>query len=170
MSEPFVGEIRIFAGDFAPSGWAFCDGSVQQIAGNEPLYTLIGTTYGGDGVSTFALPDLRGRSPLHAGTVPTGQSYVPGQSGGVEQVTLHPGQMPVHTHTATTAAGATSSPEGARWAAQGASAYSDATPNAQLAADAVQPTGGSQPHENMPPFLAVSYIIALFGIFPSREG
>lgn len=171
MSEAFIGEIRIFAGNFAPAGWAFCDGSIVSISEYEALFTLIGTTYGGDGINNFGLPDLRGRSAVHAGTARTGERYDLGSSGGVEQVTLTPGQMPAHTHLPSTAGAATSSsPEGTRWAAQTANAYSDVQPNAQLAAGAVQPAGGSQPHENMPPYLVVSYIISLYGIYPSREG
>lgn len=171
MSEAFIGEIRIFAGNFAPAGWAFCDGGLLSISEYDALFALIGTTYGGDGINNFGLPDLRGRSAVHAGTARTGERYDLGSSGGVEQVTLTPGQMPAHTHTPTTAgAAASSSPEGTRWAAQTANAYSGDQPNAQLAGGAVQPVGGSQPHENMPPYLAVSYIISLYGIYPSREG
>lgn len=170
MSEPFLGEIRVFAGNFAPSGWAFCDGSLLPISENDALYALIGTTYGGDGVSTFRLPDVRGRSPLHQGKGPRVTSnHVIGEQGGVEEVTLTALQMPAHSHQPTYAATATStSPAAARWAAQGSSAYSDAAPAAQLAADALMPAGGGQSHENMLPFLAVSYIIALTGIFPSQ--
>lgn len=171
MSDAFIGEIRIFAGNFPPVGWALCDGSMLPISEYDTLFALIGTTYGGDGINTFGLPDLRGRSAVHAGTARTGERYDLGSSGGVEQVTLTPAQMPAHTHLPTTAGAATSaSPEGTRWAAQTANAYSDVQPNAQVAAGAVQPAGGSQPHENMPPYLVVSYIISLYGIFPSREG
>nr|WP_314845271.1 tail fiber protein [uncultured Microbacterium sp.] len=170
MSEPYIGEIRMFAGNFAPAGWAFCDGSLLSIAEFETLFVLIGTTYGGDGQQTFAVPDLRGRSPIHAGQSRDGENYVLGQSAGLEKVTLTTQQLPAHAHGATTAsaAGATG-PSNARWAAQQAAAFSDATPGAQLAADAVSPAGGDQPHENMPPFLALTYIISLFGIFPSQN-
>lgn len=169
MSEYYVGEIRPFAGNYAPVGWALCDGRLLSIAQYSTLYTLIGTTYGGDGQSTFALPDLRGRSAVHAGTVRDG-TYVLGQRGGVEHVTLTPSQLPVHSHAPISAGTATtSSPAQSRWAAQASFAYTDAAPNAQLAPDALSPAGGGQPHDNMPPFVAVTYIIATEGLFPPRE-
>lgn len=168
MSEPFIGEIRAFAGNFAPVGWAPCDGRALSISENDTLYALIGTAFGGDGITVFNLPDLRGRSAVHAGNTGFG-SYSQGQLGGSESVTLQPEHLPVHYHRATFAANATStSPAGARWAAGSSNAYSDDTADAPLAADAVGAVGGSLPHENMPPFLVVSYIIALEGIFPSR--
>lgn len=170
MSEPFVGEIRVFAGSFAPVGWALCNGALVSIAENDLLFSLIGTTYGGDGVSTFGLPDLRGRSPLHQGQGPGLGNHTIGETGGVEQVTLSVAQMAGHSHQATYAAAATSAdPTGNRWAAQAAAAFSDAVPDAQLAGDALSPAGGNQPHENMPPYLAVTYIIALYGIYPTRN-
>lgn len=169
MSLPFLGEIRVFAGNFAPEGWALCDGAVVSIAQNDALFNLIGTTYGGDGVSTFGLPDLRGRSPLHQGQGLGLGYHGIGEQGGVEEVTLTTTQMPSHTHQAVYAATATAtSPAAARWAAQASSAYSDAAPGAQLAGDALAPAGASQPHENMPPFVAVTYIIATSGIYPSQ--
>lgn len=169
MSEPFLGEIRVFAGNFAPVGWALCNGALVSIAENDALFSLIGTTYGGDGVSTFGLPDLRGSSPLHQGQGPGLTSHVIGERGGVEHVTLTTAQMPSHSHQPVYAATATgSAPASARWAAQSSAAYSDAVPNAQLAGDALLPAGGGQPHENMPPFLAVTYIIATYGIYPSQ--
>lgn len=169
MSEPFLGEVRVFAGSFAPSGWAFCDGSLVSIAENDALYALIGTTYGGDGVTTFGLPDLRGRSPLHQGQGPGMSNHVIGEHGGLEHVVLTTAELPSHNHQPLYTATATStSPEQSHWAAQASSAFSDATANAQLAGDALLPAGGNQPHENMPPFLALAYIIALYGIFPSQ--
>lgn len=164
MSEPYVGEIRMFAGTFAPLGWAFCDGSNLSIAAFERLFTLIGTTYGGDGQTSFALPDLRGRHPVQV----NGAGYQLGSSSGAEAVTLSGAQIPAHSHTPFISSAATgTSPEGALWARQAPAAYSGQTPSAPLANDAVASVGGTQPHENMPPFVAVPYIIALEGIFPS---
>lgn len=170
MTEPFIGEIRVFAGTFAPSGWAFCDGRLLSISENDTLYALIGTTYGGDGETTFGLPDLQGRSAVHAGRTPsTGRTYTMGEKAGDEHVTLVAPQLPPHTHPATYAANATStSPDRARWAAQAANAYSDGPDASALRGDAIAPAGGNQPHDNMPPFVVVSYIIALWGIFPPR--
>ncbi|MFF3026489.1 phage tail protein [Microbacterium sp. NPDC057944] len=170
MSEYYVGEIRLFAGNFAPAGWAFCNGQLVSIAENETLYALIGTTYGGDGQTTFALPDLQGRSAVHMGTRSGVGTYVSGQKGGAETVTLTSQQLPSHTHAAvySATAGGTS-PASSRWAAQSSNAYSDAASNATLAGNAISPAGGNLPHENMPPFVAVSYIIALYGIFPSQN-
>lgn len=170
MSEYYVGEIRLFAGNFAPAGWAFCNGQLVSIAENETLYALIGTTYGGDGQTTFALPDLQGRSAVHAGNRPGVGTYVIGQRAGVETVTLTQQQLPSHSHTASySAAAGGTSPAQSRWAAQASNAYSDAAANATLAGDALAPSGGSQPHENMPPFVAISYIISLYGIFPTQN-
>lgn len=169
MSEPFIGEIRVFAGNYPPAGWAFCDGSVLSISENETLYALIGTTYGGDGVTNFKLPDLQGRSPVGVGTPSGGTPHTLGQQGGVEQVTLTTAQLPGHTHQASFAADAnTTSPSQAKWAAQAVNAYSEGATTANLAPDAIRPAGGSQPHENMPPYVVVSYIIALWGVFPTR--
>lgn len=169
MSVPYFGEIRIFGGNFAPQGWVLCDGSLLPISENEALYTLIGTTYGGDGVTTFGVPDLRGRAPIGQGQGPGLSNRVIGQSGGVEQVTLTVPQMPAHTHipvAATTASQTT--PEGGVWAAQSAAAYSDAAPDTPLAAAALLSAGGNLPHENMPPYVTVNYIIAVGGIFPTQ--
>jgi microcystin-dependent protein len=164
--EPFTGEIRMFGGNFAPVGWAFCAGQLLPIADNDALYSLIGTTYGGDGQSTFALPDLRGRAPVHQGS-----GYVAGQVGGVEAVTLTQQQLPPHTHTplASVASATGTSPAGATWAAVPTGAYSTAAPDADLAPGAIAPSGGSQPHENRPPSLGVSFIICLSGIYPSQN-
>lgn len=172
MSQPFIGEIRIFAGNFAPAGWAFCDGSLQAISENDALFNLIGTTYGGDGQVTFALPNLACRIPVHQGQGPGLQSYIIGQLGGQESVTLNTQQIPIHNH-AFLAAGGTghvSQPEGALLAAHRddkAFLASTAT-TGTLAGASVANAGGSQPHENMPPFLAICFIISLFGIFPSQ--
>lgn len=166
MSSPFIGEIRMFGGNFAPAGWAFCDGSLIPISENDALFTLIGTTYGGDGQSTFALPDLRSRVPIHQGP-----GFALGQSGGAETVTLTTNQIPSHTHTpqANSAAGTASSPSNAVWANSSLGQFDNANPaDSSMAASAMGPTGGSQPHDNMVPFLAVNFILSLFGIFPSQ--
>ena len=165
MGQPYVGEIRIFAGNFPPAGWMFCDGALLAISEYETLSTLIGTTYGGDGQSTFALPDLRGRFPLHQSP-----GYVLGQSGGAEQVTLDTSQIPQHSHAplATNSTGNSSKPAGKAWAAWSDNPYSAGAPTGTLNPAALAPTGGSQPHDNMPPYLAVNLIISLFGIYPSQ--
>jgi microcystin-dependent protein len=165
MAQPYVGEIRIFAGNFAPAGWLFCAGQLLPISENETLFQLIGTTYGGDGQTTFALPDLRGRIPLHQGN---GQTLA--QKGGVEQVTLTVNQIPAHTHAFTSAAttGNQASPAG-QVTSQSSQImyYIEADPDGNMAGQAIAPAGGSQPHNNVMPFLCVNYIISLFGIFPS---
>jgi microcystin-dependent protein len=167
MSEPFVGEIRLFAGNFAPLNWAFCDGQLLSIAQNEVLFQLIGTTYGGDGQSTYALPDLRGRVPVHQGN-----GYVQGQSGGQETVTLTGAQMPAHSH-AMYASGAPASATHGPSEVLGSSAtmnfYGSGAPNMAMDPNALTPAGGGQPHDNMPPFVALNYIISLFGVFPSQN-
>lgn len=171
MGTPYIGEIRMFAGNFAPAGWAFCDGSLLPITEYETLFNLIGTTYGGDGQETFAVPDLRGRLPLHQGTGPGLSSYVIGQQGGVEQVTLTVSQIPAHTHApvASTGPGGSPNPVGNIWAVASNNFYSTAAPNtgAPLPNDAISSVGGSQPHDNFQPYLCVTFIISLFGIFPS---
>lgn len=170
MSNPFVGEIRLFAGNFAPAGWAFCDGSLLSIAQNEVLFTLIGTTYGGDGAQTFALPDLRGRVPLHAGQGPGLSPVVMGQSGGSEAVTLGPAQLPAHSHPlygSTTAASATAGTSGLPGATASTPLYGNTPGGPALAPQALASSGGGQAHNNMAPFQAVSYIVSLFGIYPS---
>jgi microcystin-dependent protein len=171
MGQPYVGEIRIFAGNFAPAGWAFCDGQQVAIAENETLFNLIGTTYGGDGQETFNLPDLRGRLPVHQGTGPSGTTYVIGETGGAEEVTLSTQQIPSHTHPllASTAAGGASNPAGNVPAASpNVDLYREAPPAVQLAATAVGSVGGSQPHTNFQPYLCVDFIISLFGVYPSQ--
>jgi microcystin-dependent protein len=165
MAQPYVGEIRMFAGNFAPSDWLFCDGTVLPISEYETLFQLIGTTYGGDGEETFRLPDLRGRVPVHFGS-----GRVLAESGGVESVTLTAQQMPAHTHAqsaSASAASTTGNPTGLTADAGTTLIYGAGTPSVPLNAAAVATVGGSQPHDNMAPFLAVNYIISLFGIFPS---
>jgi microcystin-dependent protein len=165
MSDPYIGEIRLFAGNFAPQGWAMCDGSVLPISQYEPLYNLIGTTYGGDGQSTFALPDLRGRLPVHQGN-----GYVMGQQFGVEEVTLTTQQIPSHSHAAAAVGTASSpSPANAIWATAPVSQYSTVAPTTALNAQVISATGGSQPHDNLQPYVGLVFIISLFGIFPSQN-
>lgn len=171
MAEPFLGEIKLFAGNYAPQGWAYCDGSSLSIASNDALYSLIGTTYGGDGVNNFNLPDLRGRVPVHKG--PT---YQLGLMDGRESVVLTPDQMPPHTHAlnATTTVGQESgnpSPAGNVLAAgiDGLQMYRTSPPSQALNAGSVTPVGGGQPHENRQPFIAMNYIIALEGIYPPQN-
>jgi microcystin-dependent protein len=169
MAGPYVGEIRMFAGNFAPVGWAFCDGSLQAIADNQTLFQLLGTTYGGDGQTTYALPDLRGRAPLHQGN--NGFSnYVLGQTGGAESVTLTLNQIPSHSHApqGQSGAGSQSNPQGNVWAASSLDQFSTSAPSVPMAAGALSTVGGSQPHDNMPPYTCVSFIISLFGVFPSQ--
>lgn len=164
MSTPYIGEIRLFGGNFAPVGWLLCQGQVLPISQYDVLFNLIGTTYGGDGEETFALPDLSSRIPVHVGA-----GYALGQQGGVEQVTLTTNQLPVHNHFAqgSASAGTAASPAGAVWAGSTYNAYSDQSPDAAMAPNALAASGGSQPHENMPPFLAVNFIIATEGVFPT---
>jgi microcystin-dependent protein len=166
MSQPYVGEIRMFAGNFAPAGWAFCDGSILPISENDTLFNLIGTTYGGDGQSTFALPDLRSRIPMHQGS-----GFTLAQTGGEETVTLTVGQIPAHTHVpqANSGTGTQTSPAGNVWANSANFPYSSNAPTAAMDPAAVGSAGGSQPHDNMIPFLVVNFIISLFGIFPSQN-
>lgn len=166
MSESFVGEIRMFAGNFAPAGWQFCDGSLLPISENETLFALIGTTYGGDGVTTFAVPDLRGRLPIHQGG-----GVVLAQTGGAEQVTVTVNQLATHSHplSASGNVGSQSDPTGRLLSeSPNIKIYSAQVPAGVMAPGAITPAGGSQPHENMQPYLCVSFIISLFGIFPSQ--
>ena len=167
MSQPFVGEIRMFAGNFAPAGWMFCDGTLLAISDFETLFNLIGTTYGGDGQSTFALPDLRGRLPIHQGN-----GFTLAETGGVEEVTLTTSQVPQHTHPflASTSPGATRDPSGnVLGAAVGGSFYRPNAPTPDiLGANSIGSTGGSQPHSNFQPYLCIDFIISMFGVFPSQ--
>ena len=170
MSEPFVGEIRMFGGNFAPRGWAFCNGQLLSISQNTALFSLLGTTYGGDGRTTFALPDLRGRMPLHWGAGPNLSNRPLGQKSGAEKVKLIAAEMPAHTHAlrGSAAASNTGSPAGALPASGGA--YNTAWDGTTvLDAAGAGSAGGGGAHGNMPPFLAVSFIIALEGIYPSRN-
>ena len=165
MAQPYVGEIRMFAGNFAPAGWMFCDGSLLAISENETLFQLIGTTYGGDGQSTFALPDLRGRLPIHQGG-----GFVLAETGGAESITLTVNQIPAHSHPflASADAGTQPSPGGFVPAASNVvKPYTAAAPTGAMAAQMLSSAGGSQPHNNFQPYLCVDFIISLFGIFPS---
>src|SRR4030095_1071421 len=166
MAQPYVGEIRMFAGNFAPAGWMFCEGQLLPISENETLFNLIGTTYGGDGQSTFALPDLRGRLPIHQGN-----GFILAETGGVEEVTLTIHQIPIHNHPflGTTQAGDQPSPVGFMPAASNVvSIYAASPPVNTMFNQMLQNDGGSQPHTNFQPYLCVSFIISLFGIFPSQ--
>jgi microcystin-dependent protein len=171
MGEPFVGEIRIFAGNFAPAGWALCQGQLMPISQNDTLFTLIGTTYGGDGQETFALPDLQGRVPIHQGTV-SGNTFVIGEQSGTESVTLTAQQIPIHNHSllASTNNGLQAQPQGAVPAKVASGfVYSAFDPGVSMAANSVQPIGGNQPHENMMPFLVLNFILSLYGVFPTQN-
>lgn len=172
MAQPFIGEIRMFAGNFAPAGWMFCDGQLIPISQNDTLFVLIGTTYGGDGESTFALPNLQSRVPMHFGTGPDGVTYQIAEAAGVEQVTLSTQQIPVHTHALLgSSAGATAGNPNGQVLAQSAQVSYMIEADALLAmnANSITPVGGSQPHENCQPFLCINYIISLFGLFPQQN-
>ncbi|MDQ3985615.1 MAG: tail fiber protein [Actinomycetota bacterium] len=165
MSQPYVGEIRMFGGNFPPNGWAFCDGQLLAISENETLFQLIGTTYGGDGEETFALPNLQSRSPIHQGS-----GFVLGEQGGVESVTLTVQQLPAHSHALLASATVATALDPANNLTAEASKRYYANPPASptpMSPNSVTPTGGSQPHDNMQPFLCISFIISLFGVFPS---
>lgn len=173
MSDAYVGEIRMFGGNFAPAGWAFCDGSLLAISENETLFSLIGTTYGGDGQTTFNLPDLRGRIPIHMGTSASGTSFTIGEQVGVESVTLTVSQIPVHTHAllATGNFATTASPQNNAPAAASVvnkDAYGTDQPPTTVSPASIGPAGGNQPHENLQPYLCINFIISLFGLFPTR--
>jgi microcystin-dependent protein len=177
LTAPYIGEIRLFGGNFAPVNWAFCDGQLMSIAENDTLYNLIGTTYGGDGVSTFGIPDMRGRVVAHWGQPPGGQNYVYGQKTGAETVTLTTTQLPQHTHTviATTLEGNTGTPTTSTMlaaASTGTTIPEYAPPGGAQNLASTGSTvaiGGSQPHENMQPYLGVNFIIALYGIYPTQN-
>jgi len=170
MSEAYLGEIRMFAGQEAPAAWAFCNGQVLYIVEYGALYSLIGIKYGGDGITTFALPDLRGRVPVHVGT-----GFALGQAGGLEMVSLQPSELPTHTHPVRGASvsGNASSPDKAVWAGPTPARYFSSPPSSALlpmSASAIgQPSGENQPHNNMMPFLAISFIICIAGEFPLRS-
>jgi microcystin-dependent protein len=168
MAQPYVGEIRIFAGNFAPAGWMFCEGQLVAISELETLFNLIGTTYGGDGQSTFALPDLRGRLPMHQGG-----GFTLAETGGAEEVTISVSTMPSHTHNAlgSTNTGTGTSPTNnvmSNLTGATNSAYGTDAPKTNLSPLSISSVGGSQPHTNFQPYLCVDFIISLFGIFPSQ--
>jgi len=165
MSEPFLGEIKIVSFNFPPKAWAFCNGTLLQISQNQALFSILGTTYGGDGRTTFGLPNLQGRVPFHVGN-----SIALGEVGGETAHTLNISELPAHAHTpnASSATAAQGSPAGNFWAAQDAAAY-DTSGNGSMNPQCIGPTGGSQPHENMSPYLVLNFVIALQGIFPSRN-
>ena len=173
MAQPYIGEIRMFAGNFPPAGWMFCDGQSLPISENDALFTLIGTMYGGDGQETFNLPNLQSRIPLHFGTGPDGVTYTQAEAAGTETVTLSTQQIPSHTHAQLCSSGSgqvTADPVNAVASKADLSQYSSAgatvamgTPN--MTSD---PSGGSQPHENCQPFLCINFIISLFGLFPHQ--
>jgi len=165
MAQPYVGEIRMFAGNFAPAGWMLCEGQLLPILENETLFQLIGTTYGGDGQSTFALPDLRGRIPIHQGN-----GFILAETGGAEVITLTVSQIPSHGHpflASTSVANQTSPANAVIAQSTAADLYIEDTPNVSLGLSAINPVGGSQPHNNFQPYLCVNFIISLYGIFPS---
>jgi microcystin-dependent protein len=175
MSEPFLGEIRMVGFTFPPKGWALCNGQSMSISQNQALFSLLGTTYGGDGITTFALPNLQGRVPLHQGSLTGGGTYTLGQFAGVESVTLSATQMPSHTHgvNGSGAGGTQASPVGGYPAVESTGTsldyISSPTNLGAMNAGMIQDTGGGQPHENRQPFLCVNFIIALTGVFPSRS-
>ena len=168
MAQPYVGEIRMFAGNFAPAGWMFCEGQLLPISENETLFQLIGTTYGGDGQSTFGLPDLRGRLPIHMGN-----GFILAEIGGAEEITLTVQQIPAHSHVflATSDAASATAPAPsetfARALASTITPYGTDAPNVNMSPQMLGPVGGSQPHTNFEPYLCIDFIISLFGIFPS---
>jgi microcystin-dependent protein len=171
MAQPYVGEIRMFAGNFAPNGWMLCEGQALPISENETLFQLIGTTYGGDGQETFNLPNLASRVPIHQGTGPDGTTYQMGEMAGVEQVTLTVQQIPIHTHAllASTDAGNAVGPESNVLANPfNTFPYFPSAGSLPLNTQSLTPVGGSQPHENLQPYLCINFIISLFGIFPSQ--
>ena len=173
---PFIAQVMLFAGNFAPRGWALCDGQLMAISSNTALFSIIGTTYGGDGVSTFALPDLRSRAAVHMGTGPGLSHYTLGQKGGAENVTLTSAQMPTHSHilSGSSANGSLPTVANNTMATSGTSAppsgpYSSDPPNAPMNGAAIGKTGGNASHSNIQPYLTMNYVIALEGIYPSRS-
>jgi len=165
MSEPFLGEIKIISFNFPPKGWSFCNGTLLPINQNQALFSVLGTTYGGDGRTTFGLPNLQGRVPFHVGN-----GIVLGELGGETAHTVNISELPSHTHTpqANSAAASVGTPLNNFWSAQDAAAY-DGAANTAMAPQCISPTGGSQAHENMSPYLVLNFIIALQGIFPSQN-
>ncbi|KAA3609219.1 MAG: phage tail protein [Calditrichaeota bacterium] len=172
MSEPFVGEIRMFAGNFAPRGWAYCDGQLLAVSQNDALFSLLGTIYGGDGRTTFGLPDLRGRVPVHAGQGPGLSSRKLGAKGGEESVTVTANQLPSHTHTlsaSTTTGNENNTAGNVISESPQIAVYIEDAPEVGLNAVTATPEGGSRSHTNLMPSLCLHFIIALFGIYPSRQ-
>lgn len=165
MGTPFIGEIKIISWNFAPRGWAFCNGQFLPINQNQALFSLLGTMYGGNGQTTFALPNLQGRMPLHVGA-----GYVQGQAGGATAHTLTTSELPAHTHNVrcNNNTGTVVSPQNNVWAGSTQNPYSTSF-NASMRPESVTNTGGSQPHYNMPPYLVLNFIIALQGVFPSQN-
>ncbi|MEI7027943.1 phage tail protein [Paenibacillus sp. y28] len=170
MSDQYVGEIRLFVGNYAPAGWALCNGQLLSVAEYELLYSVIGTVYGGDGTNNFALPDLQGRVAVHMGTSVQGTSYARGDKKGTETVTLLESQLPQHTHIASAQQnpGESIVPTNRFWAASTVKQYSSAAPNATMNPGTVSGVGGNQSHNNMMPFMALTYIIATEGMYPVR--
>ena len=172
MGEPFIGEIRMFAGNFPPSGWAFTDGQLMPISQNDALFTLIGTTYGGDGQETFALPNLQSRFPIHAGQGPgNSQSYQLAEMGGTESVTLTTQQIPVHNHAYLASTAIAQNPQPTSSVPAQSSVvklYFGEGPDNFMNPATLSPVGGSQPHDNMQPYLVISFILSLFGVFPQQ--
>lgn len=179
MSDPFVAEIRMFPFNFAPKGWAFCDGQLLPLSQNTALFSLLGTTYGGDGKSTFALPDLQGSVPMHPNDDGTGaglSQHFLGEQSGVETVTLLTSEMPVHAHNVGRAldqTGNSTTPVNSIWAQAGSvraivNSYNPGPPTGAMKADVIQPTGSSFPHNNMQPYLTLNFCIALQGVYPAR--
>ncbi len=177
MADPFVAEIRIFPFNFAPRGWAFCDGQLLPLSQNTALFSLLGTTYGGDGKSTFALPNLQGSAPMHPGQGPGLSLHDLGETGGSETVTLLLSEIPAHAHTvgrAVAATGNSMTPVNSIWAQAGSAraavnSYAPGPPTGAMKSDVIQPTGGDQPHNNMQPYLTLNFCIALQGVFPPRS-
>ena len=170
MSQPYMGEIRMVGFNFAPAGWAFCDGQLLPISQNDALFVILGTTYGGDGQETFALPDLRSRFPLHQGTLGN-NTYTIGEKDGTESVTLTTQQIPSHTHVpmGTNIGGNQANPSNALWAQTDANQFNAGPADQQMGSANISVVGGSQPHDNMSPYLVLSFIISLFGIFPNAN-
>ena len=171
MADPFVAEIRIFPFNFAPKGWAFCDGQLLPLSQNTALFSLLGTTYGGDGKSNFALPDMQGNAPMHPGQGPGLSLHDLGETGGSETVSLLESEIPSHSHSLTASAsdGNNTKPAGQLFAqGAGVQIWGTIAPNTQLSANAITPAGGDQPHNNMQPYLTLNFCIALQGVFPPR--
>jgi microcystin-dependent protein len=173
MSDPYIGEIRMFSGNFPPAGWAMANGALMPISQNDALYVLYGTMYGGDGQETFGIPNICGRAPMHNGQGPgISQNYIQGETAGVESVTLTVQQIPVHNHAFLGSQAIAQNPQPTdALVAQSATVqlYITDTAGTNMDAQAIQPVGGSQPHENMQPYLVVGFIVSLFGIFPPPQ-